>query len=204
MYSCCRHVGNRRLWECKYIFKGGIHRISSTERLSFLGEATGHEAEAQEAIAAFEKKLEQAKEKLNSGIFKEKTFSILQDWGRESYGVMYETGSRGGTLLYEYIGLNMPDKLKQLVQQSNKGRDSLSYEVASEYFGDYVLWFLKDDYQSEYAKTVIWNTIPAVKNGHIIEIPGEYVGLFFYSDVASMTAQLDYIVDQLIALEQKK
>ncbi|MCG7409307.1 ABC transporter substrate-binding protein [Paenibacillus sp. ACRRX] len=177
--------------------------VSSSERLSFLGAATGHEAEAKEAIAVFEEKLQNAKGKLSSGIFKDKNFSILQDWGRESYGVMYETGSRGGTLLYEYIGLKKPEKLEQLVKKSGKGRDSLSYEVASQYFGDYVLWFLKEGYESEYAKSVIWNSIPAVKQGNVIQIPGEYSGLFYYSDVASMTAQLDYILDRLLALEKK-
>ncbi|NMM52712.1 ABC transporter substrate-binding protein [Paenibacillus aquistagni] len=176
--------------------------VSSTERLLFLGEATGHESEAKQAIAAFEEKLMKAKEKLTDGIFKEKTFSILEDWGRESYGVMYETGSRGGTLLYDYIGLHMPKKLEDLVKESGNGRNSLSYEVASEYFGDYVLWFLKADYQSEYAKSVVWETIPAVKNGNIIQIPAKYAGLFYYSDVASMTAQLDYVVDQLVMLEK--
>lgn len=177
--------------------------IQTTERLAFLGEATGHEAEAKAAIAVFEDKLSAAKDKLSAGIFKDKTFSIFQDWGRETYGVMYETGSRGGTLLYEYLGLTKPANLEKLVKDSNKGRDSLSYEVASQYFGDYVLWFLQEGYESEYAKTEIWNSIPAVKAGHIIEIPGEYTGLFYYSDVASMTAQLDYIVDRLLGLENK-
>lgn len=177
--------------------------LSSSERLSFLGEVTGHEAEAQKAISVFEEKLKNAKGKLSSGIFKDKTFSILQDWGRESYGVMYETGSRGGTLLYEYLELKKPEKLEQLIKESEKGRDSLSYEVASQYFGDYVLWFLKEGYESEYANTVIWDSIPAVKNGNIIEVPGQYGGLFYYSDVASMTAQLDYMVDRLLELEKK-
>ncbi|WP_028546530.1 ABC transporter substrate-binding protein [Paenibacillus taiwanensis] len=177
--------------------------VSSSERLSFLGAATGHEAEAKKAIAVFEEKLNNAKGKLSSGIFKNKNFSILQDWGRESYGVMYETGSRGGTLLYEYIGLKKPEKLEQLVKTSGKGRDSLSYEVASQYFGDYVLWFLKEGYESEYAKSVIWNSIPAVKQGNVIQIPAEVGGLFYYSDVASMTAQLDYILDRLLALDKQ-
>lgn len=173
--------------------------VQTVDRLAFLGEATGHAAEAQAAIATFETKLAEAKEKLSADAFKDKTFSILQDWGRDSYGIFYETGSRGGTLLYEYLGLKKPAKLEQLVKDSGEGRDSLSYEVASEYFGDYVLWFLTEDKESEYAKTDIWNSIPAVKEGHIIEIPGNYLGLFYYSDVASLTAQLDFIIDKLLA-----
>ncbi|MFW9335843.1 Fe3+-hydroxamate ABC transporter substrate-binding protein [Paenibacillus polymyxa] len=177
-------------------------KMTSVERMKFLGQATGHEAEADKVISQFESKLSEAKEKLNSDIFKDKTFSIFEDWGSGSYGIYYETGSRGGTLIYDYLGLHKPEKLNTLVKNSGEGRGSLSYEVAAEYFGDYVLWFKQEGKESEYAKTKIWSSIPAVKNGHIIEIPAKYAGLFYYSDVASMTGQLDYIIGKL--LEQTK
>lgn len=174
--------------------------FTSVERLDFLGEATGHEKEANEVIKAFEDKLSSANDLLNSEEFKGKTFSVLEDWGIASYGIYYETGSRGGTLLYDYLGLKWPDKLEELIQSTGEGRGGLSYEVAAEYFGDYVIWFLQEDYESEYAQTEIYKSISAVKNGHIVEIPGNQLGLFYYSDVLSLTAQLDYIVDKLAAL----
>ena len=174
--------------------------VSSTERLKFLGEVTGREAQAKAAIDKFEQKLASSKEKLTGNNFESKTFSILQDWGASSYGIYYETGSRGGTLVYEYLGLKKPQKLEQLVKDSNQGRGSLSYEVAADYFGDYVLWFLMEDYKSEFAQTEIWNSIPAVKNGNVISIPSDLTGLFFYSDVTSLTAQLDYIVERLMEI----
>lgn len=177
--------------------------VTSVERLRFLGEATGCIAEADAAIAVFEEKLASAKEQLNGELFKDKTFSILQDWGASSYGMYYETGSRGGTLVYEYLGLQKPEKLAQLVEESKQGRGSLSYEVAADYFGDYVLWFLMEDMESEFAQTDIWKSIPAVKNGNIIDIPGNMTGLFFYSDVTSLTAQLDYIVGRLVEVSDK-
>lgn len=171
--------------------------MSSLERLAFLGKATGREAEAAAAIAAFEKKRDEAKKLLSSDVFTNKTFSIFQDWGSGSYGIYYETESRGGTLLYQHLGLKKPEKLNTLVETSKKARDTLSYEVVADYAGDYVLWFLMDNVKSEFAETQVWRSIPAVREGHIIEIPAHYSGLFFYSDVASMTAQLDYIVDKL-------
>ncbi|MEE4580021.1 ABC transporter substrate-binding protein [Paenibacillus polymyxa] len=177
-------------------------KMTSVERMKFLGQATGHDAEADKVISQFESKLSEAKEKLNSDIFKDKTFSIFEDWGSGSYGIYYETGSRGGTLIYDYLGLHKPEKLNTLIKNSGESRGSLSYEVAAEYFGDYVLWFKQEGKESEYAKTKIWSSIPAVKNGHIIEIPAKYAGLFYYSDVASMTGQLDYIIGKL--LEQTK
>ncbi len=84
------------------------------------------------------------------------------------------------------------------METSQKTRDTRSYEVVADYAGDYVLWFLMDNVKSEFAETQVWNSIPAVRAGHVIEIPAHYSGLFFYSDVVSMTAQLDYIVDKLI------
>lgn len=177
--------------------------VTSIERLRFLGEVTGRQAEAAAAINIFEEKLASAKRELTNDIFKNNTFSIFQDWGANSYGMYYETGSRGGTLVYDYLKLQKPEKLEQLVATSNQERGSLSYEVAADYFGDYVLWFLTEDSESEFAQTDIWNSIPAVKNGNIIDIPGHMTGLFFYSDVTSLTAQLDYISNRLIEVSNR-
>lgn len=178
--------------------------ITSLERTMILGEATGRTQEAEVAVKNFETKLAAAKEELQKNAFQGKTFSILEDWGPSGdwSGVAYETGSRGGTLVYEYLELKKPEKLEKLLAESGKGRGTLSYEVAHEYFGDYILWFQQEGKDSEYAKTEIWKSIPAVTEGRLAEIPGKYQGLFYYSDVASLTAQLDYIVDTLNKLAE--
>ena len=176
--------------------------ISSLERSRINGEATGTHATAETNIATFETNLANAKEILRSEAFEGKTFSIMEDWGStgEWSGLSYETGSRGGTLVYRYLGLRYPDKLKELIESTGEGRGTLSYEVAHEYFGDYILWCRQEGTESEYAKTDIWQSIPAVAEGRVLEIPGKYQGMFYYDDVLSLTAQLDYLVDALNAL----
>lgn len=178
--------------------------VNSVERLRVIGAATGKEEEAEALIATFEKKLAAAKEELQSGIYQGKTFSILEDWGPSGdwSGVAYETGSRGGVLVYEYLGLEKPKKLETLIEKSANTRGTLSYEVAHEYFGDYILWFQQEGKESEYAKTAIWKSIPAVSEGRLAEIPGENLGLFYYSDVASLTAQLEYMVSAILGMAQ--
>jgi ferric hydroxamate/heme transport system substrate-binding protein len=175
---------------------------SSEERLKIIGEATGRADEAEKAVSNFEEKLAEAKKTLKGDAFTGKTFSIMEDWGPsgEWSGVAYETGSRGGTLVYDYLGLKYPDKLKELIAKSGEGRGTISYEVAHEYFGDYILWFKQEGKESEYAKTEIWKSIPAVTEGRVVEIPGENQGLFYYDDITSLTAQLDYIVDAINSL----
>lgn len=178
--------------------------VNSVERLRIIGEASGKEKEAEALITAFEEKLVSAKEKLQSGKYQGRTFSIMEDWGPTGdwNGVAYETGSRGGTLVYNYLGLKKPEKLEKLVEESGNGRGTLSYEVAHEYFGDYILWFQQEGKESEYAKSDIWKSIPAAAEGRIAEIPGNYQGLFYYSDVASLTAQMDYLLDAILSMPE--
>lgn len=175
---------------------------SSPERTRIIGEATGTLETAEKTITAFETKLEDAKEIFNKEAFKGKTFSILEDWGStgEWAGLSYETGSRGGTLLYTYLGQQYPEKLRELIETSGNGRGTISYEVAHEYFGDYIIWCRQEGTESEYAQSDIWKSIPAVAQGHVLEIPGEYQGLFYFDDVLSLDAQIDYLVDALNTL----
>jgi iron complex transport system substrate-binding protein len=178
--------------------------VSSVERLRIIGEATGKAKEAEALIAVFEEKLATAKEELQSKKYQGKTFSIMEDWGPSGdwNGVAYETGSRGGTLVYNYLDLKKPEKLEKLIEESSNSRGTLSYEVAHEYFGDYILWFQQEGKESEYAKTDIWKSIPAVAEGRIAEIPGKYQGLFYYSDLASLTAQLDYTISAIQGMSE--
>ncbi len=175
---------------------------NSIDRIKFIGEATGRTTEAKEAVNKFEKKLDAVKKTLKSDKFVGKTFSIMEDWGPtgEVSGIYYETGSRGGTLVYDYLGLKYPDKLKELIEKSKEGRGSISYEVAHEYFGDYILWFQQEGKESKYSKTDIWKSIPAVAAGRVVEIPGKYSGLFYYSDITSLTEQLDYMSNAINSL----
>jgi len=173
--------------------------VTPAERLRIIGNATGKEKEAEALITTFDEKLAAAKAELQSETYEGKTFSILEDWGStgEWSGVAYETGSRGGTLVYDYLGLKMPEKLEQLIAKTGEDRGTLSYEVAHEYFGDYILWFQQEGKESEYAKSDIWKSIPAVLEGRVAEIPGENLGLFYYDDIASLTAQLDYAINAI-------
>ncbi len=177
-------------------------KMDSLERVKAIGEATGRNSEAEKVVSNFKENLDNAKKTLKGDKFANKTFSIMEDWGAtgEWSGIYYETGSRGGTLVYEYLGLKYPDKLKNLIEKSGEGRGSISYEVAHEYFGDYILWFRQEGKESDYAKTDIWKSIPAVAEGRVVEIPGKYSGLFYYSDVMSLTKQLDYMVNAINSL----
>ncbi|MBD2844390.1 AraC family transcriptional regulator [Paenibacillus sp. IB182496] len=173
---------------------------SALERLLFLGEATGRSDKALQLIDEFEAELADAKKLIASERFNGKTFTINQDWGAtgEWAGIAFETESRGGTVLYEYLGMTLPDQVTSLLKGDG---NILSYEVAHQYFGDYIIWIENPQMESEYQKTAFWSSIPAVSNQHVVTVPKEQYGLFFFADVASMTAQLSYITELLRSLD---
>lgn len=72
-------------------------------------------------------------------------------------------------------------------------------EVLPEYIGDYVV---RSSYEGMDDLTVnpIWNSIPAVKEGRMIELS---FNLSYYSDIYSLDEQLDFIVEQLLATATK-
>ena len=166
----------------------------ATERLQFLGEATGRADQADAAIKILEQKVSEAKGWMAEHNFKDKTINIF--WDTADSGLFYETGSRGGTLIYDYLNMQKPAKLEELIAESGKGRGTLSYEMVSDYVGDYVLWF-ENETESAFQQSDIWKTIPAVKEGRQLSIPWEDMYIFYYDDVVSLTEQIDYVLPKL-------
>ena len=97
------------------------------------------------------------------------------------------------------LNLNIQTNLKRPYTKPGEGRGSISYEVAHEYFGDYILWFNKKE------RSLIMPKQNLEKHSCCCRRPNcrntrKVPGLFFYSDVTSLTAQLDYMVDAINSL----
>lgn len=166
----------------------------ASERLQFLGESTGRADLAATAIEILEQKVNEAKAWIGGQNFSDKSFNIF--WDTVDSGLFYETSSRGGTLIYDYLGLQKPMKLEELISESGNGRGTLSYEMVSNYVGDYVLWF-ENEADSAFKQSEVWISVPAVKEGRQLSIPWEDMYLFYYNDVASLTEQVDYLLEKL-------
>ncbi|MNW00779.1 hypothetical protein D3C71_1963180 [compost metagenome] len=52
---------------------------------------------------------------------------------------------------------------------------------------------------TDLSDNTIWNNIPAVKEGRLIEIS---FGLSYYNDIYSLDKQLDFIVESLLATQE--
>ncbi|ASA22200.1 AraC family transcriptional regulator [Paenibacillus donghaensis] len=172
-------------------------KMTAEERVSFIGQVVGKEDQAQTLFDNFNTKVEDAKQKLQAAGILDKTVSIMEGGKDRSMAVVSSKQfGRGSQVIYEYLGMKAPKIVQDKIDIST-GADgeSVSFEVLADYSGDYIFRSSYDG-MADLTSDPLWNSLPAVQQGHLIEID---FGLAYYSDIFSMDAQLDYIVKELLA-----
>ncbi|MBW4081912.1 AraC family transcriptional regulator [Paenibacillus sp. S150] len=172
-------------------------KMTAEERVSFIGQVLGKEGQATALFDAFHAKVEESKQKLQEAGILDRTISIMEGGKDRSMSVVASKQfGRGSQVIYEYLGMKAPGIIQQKIDTAT-GADgeSVSFEVLAQYSGDYIF---RSSYEgmADLTRDPIWNSIPAVKEGRLLEID---FGLAYYSDIYSLNAQLDYIVQSLLA-----
>ncbi|WP_342533737.1 AraC family transcriptional regulator [Lysinibacillus sp. FSL K6-0057] len=170
---------------------------SLDERLTKIGEVLGKEKEAKELLANFYTKVKDSQEQLKEAGISDKTVSIMEGGKGKMSVVTSYTFGRGSQAIYEYLGMKAPDIIQKKIDDKNNTDEAIdvSLEVLTDYAGDYV-------FRSSYDGMVdltdhpVWSNIPAIKEGRLIEMD---FGFCYYNDIYSLSKQLDFIVDQLVA-----
>lgn len=177
-------------------------KMSTEERVSFIGQVVGKEDHAKELFTDFHKKVEESKQKLQESGILDHTISIMEGGKDNSMAVVASKQfGRGSQIIYEYLGMKAPDIIQQKIDTST-GADgeSVSFEVLAKYSGDYIFRSSYDG-MADLTQNPIWNNIPAVKEGRLMEID---FGLGYSSDIYSLKVQLDYMVNTLLAAPRVK
>ncbi|MCR8659893.1 AraC family transcriptional regulator [Paenibacillus endoradicis] len=175
--------------------------LATDERVMKVGEVFGKEQEAQAILDHFHEKVENSKQKLAELGILNKTVTIIEGGKKEMALIDSKLYGRGSQIIYEYLGLEAPE----IIQKKIDGREQstggfISMEVLPEYIGDFVfrsVWEGADDLSGN----PIWNSIPAVKEGRLIEIDFDFS---YYSDIYSLDKQLDFVVESLVSAYDKK
>jgi iron complex transport system substrate-binding protein len=166
-------------------------QLSMEERVTYLGEILNKEEEAKKALADFKGKIAKAKENLNQKGIDSQTFSIFDSSSSGSIWVYGDKWGRGGDLIYSQLGLKAPDIIQKEIIGKDQYRE-LSMESVQDYAGDYIIFSGELESLTD---NPVWNSIPAVKAGHVIQIKHE---LFYDIDLYSSDVQLDYLMKALI------
>jgi iron complex transport system substrate-binding protein len=176
-------------------------KMSTTERLAFIGEVLGTGEKSSELISTFKTRAEDAKAKLaarRTGVH-QRTFTILEMWEPGSIMIMGDRWGRGGDFIYNDLGLPAPEKVRIGIIDA-EGVDYLliSEEVMPDYCGDIILVTTGDDGSTGFEGSPIWESLPAVKNKRVIAVSWN---MFYFDDILSLNAQMDTVVEALLGFD---
>lgn len=135
-----------------------------------IGKLLNKEEEAQAWIDDFKQRAEAIGKEVKAKIGENATVSVFETDAKTFY-VFGNNWARGTEILYQAMGLNMPEKVKKDAQ--GPGYYTLSQEVLPEYAGDYIVLSKSSKNDNSFMKTETWNNIPAVKSKQVIEIDTE-------------------------------
>ncbi|HEM3602451.1 TPA: ABC transporter substrate-binding protein [Streptococcus suis] len=167
--------------------------------LTDIGQIFGKEKEAQAWLDQWDKKVATAKEELKGLIDTSSTFTVMDFFDKNIFLYGNNFG-RGGELVYRALGFAAPAKVQEDII-SKEGWFGVSQEALPEYVSDYVLVNVNDKTKEAAAslkESDIWKNLPAVKNGHVIEV--DY-NLFYFSDPMSLDLQIDAFVSAIQKLQ---
>lgn len=151
-----------------------------------IGKVLNKEKEAQEWIDNFKADSKAAGEEIKAKIGPDATVSVIENFDKELY-VFGDNWARGTEILYQEMGLNMPEKVKQAALEP--GYYAISPEVLSEYAGDYVVFSKNAEGDTSFQQTETYKNIPAVKNNRVFEVNAKE---FYFNDPLTLEYQLEF------------
>lgn len=134
------------------------------EELNYFGELLGREAEATAWLADYDKRVAEAKSKVDKAIPPDATFTIFEDTDKAVY-VYGDNFGRGGQPVYQALGRTPPSSIAAEIME--KQYKEISLEVLADYAGDYIILTSDSKTLEDYKQDPIWNTLKAVQNGHL-------------------------------------
>ncbi|MDX8046470.1 iron-hydroxamate ABC transporter substrate-binding protein [Gracilibacillus sp. S3-1-1] len=160
-------------------------KLDYLEQQVEIGKLLNKEEEAQEWVQEFKERTATLGEKIKEKYGEDVSVSVFEVDAKNFY-VFGDAWARGTEALYQAMDLNMSEKVQEDALED--GYHTLSLEVLPEYAGDFIVISKKASEENEFMQSDTWNSIPAVKKGHVIEIDQDASS---YSDPIT----LKYLVD---------
>ncbi|WP_130604819.1 AraC family transcriptional regulator [Cohnella abietis] len=176
-----------------------LYSLNPLERLTLLADLVGKAEKAEELIAQFHKKVADSKLKLEQGGLMDKTVALIEFNEPGSVFIYGNKYGRGGELLYNYLGIKAPQKvIDDIIEHPKDPRYlEVSKEVMADYQGDFIF---SDKNWLKMENDPIWKSLTAVKEGKVIQTNS---GMFWFNDILSLNAQLEFITEQLLEHAKK-
>ncbi|MGG1396835.1 iron-hydroxamate ABC transporter substrate-binding protein [Bacillus salipaludis] len=150
-----------------------------------IGKLLNKQKEAEAWVDDFKQRAEKAGDEIRAKIGSNATVSVVENFDKQLY-VYGDHWGRGTEILYQAMKLNMPEKVKKMVEKD--GYYALSQEALPEYAGDYLILSKNSDTDNSFQETDTYKEIPAVKNKHVFEVNAKE---FYFNDPLTLDYQLE-------------
>lgn len=157
-----------------------------------IGKLLNKEKEAQSWIDNFKEEAKSTGDEIKAKIGEDATVTVMESYDKSMY-VMGDSWGRGTEVLYQAMGLNMQEKVKEMTAKD--GYYTLSQEVLPEFVGDYLIISKYSDQDSSYQETDTFKSMEAVKNNHVFEADGNS---FLFNDPLSLEFQLNFFKENFM------
>ena len=168
------------------------NKVDYLTQILEIGKAVNQEQKAADWIADFKERAQTAGEEIKAKIGADSTISVIEGDSKNLYTFGSGWG-RGTEIIYQAMGLKMPDKVKEMTAKD--GYYNLSLEILPDYMGDYVIYSKESAGDASFQETSTYKEIPAVKNNHVYEVDAS---TFYFNDALSLDYQLDFISKSLL------
>ncbi|MFC4600869.1 ABC transporter substrate-binding protein [Cohnella hongkongensis] len=158
------------------------------EELIFFGKILGKEKEAKEWLAEYDRRIAEAKAKVDAAIPADASFSIIESTDKSIY-VYGDNFGRGGQPVYQALGRKPPAAVAEQIME--KQWAEISAELISDYAGDYIVLTANGRTAEDFKKDPVWSSIQAVKNDRLYVWPEERS---WYYDPIAVLAQTEELV----------
>lgn len=149
-----------------------------------VGKLLNKEQQAKKWVKDFKQRAGDIGKKVKAKIGKDTTVTVIEKFNKQFY-LCGANWARGTEILYQAMGLKMPEKVKKATEKN--GYQDLSPEAMPEFAGDYMVISQPAGTDNSFQKTETYKNIPAVKNGHVIEVDDN---AFQFNDPISLDYEL--------------
>ncbi|AJD89912.1 ABC transporter substrate-binding protein [Jeotgalibacillus malaysiensis] len=160
-----------------------------------IGKVLNKEEEATEWVEDFKQRAAETGEEIKAEIGEDATVTVIENFDKQLY-VFGDNWARGTEILYQEMGLNMPEKVKE--EALEPGYYTLSSEVLPEFVGDYLIVSRVADADNSFMETETYKNIPAVQNGNAFVADAEK---FYFNDPITLEYQLEFFEENFLGNE---
>lgn len=139
-----------------------LEALNWKEDVKAFAEVFNKEAEAEKWLSDYELKAKEAGDAIKAEYGEDTTYlSFLASGGQ----FFVFDGAGFGNVLYEDMGLAKPEGMPE---QTDISLPVVTYEGLAAIKADYIFLIATDEDLAELEKNAIWNSLPAVKEGHVV------------------------------------